>query len=815
MLHKSFWLLVLAAYPSFAGGLIVYRADGGALQFSDVFSITANGRDKVLIAGAKPEAPGTGKLPSDKLEESMLFDSAAGVPAFYAKGAAATRYLYPDGLPGKTRIASAEAWKTSRFAFKKLKADKTPVEVPATQLVAFLMGGIAELAQLCMDNEALNLIGGAKGAFAAQLELTAAAVAAYGADPAMAGLDRQVADSMRSRYERFELGIESAKSLDEGLQIAQLSAKAWPQRPEHEKYRKLLAEKRAWLDRRLAILRSFAAGAQWDLFLLAYRDFEKHQESFPAMMQMQKQALERSLDTHWKSGKERLARGEFRRAHGELKLASMRQPSNTALQKELSIAWTEYSRQAATARRNSRKQLSAGEMDAIRQSLHFASRYREQKRLDDALKSVEEAERIDSASLPMLLAKAEILGARNEIRKALATLDEYDLHAVDEERSGGNKLRNELMFQLVDTLRELKKQASAAWESGRFDQTLQLARRGLLVDENDPGILYYGGVASLVKRDLEGGKTFLKRYLEVSETLDSEPKQRMTVARFLTSLPAAASKTTAPESGEANWFSGKKLSADLYDCPVSLAFQPRIDRIEASNKLNVKFTWQGERLQSIVPTFEKAAQATGEKTFVFTYGREFPQVAAVDAGDAGRTLPADPDEFIQKSNVILVNHPLVDPLMVGQLTGRKMAMTVAGNRYFNPFVWERPYAFQLEYDTDGRVKSALQMTGPEDAGRAPVRLDFEWNGLKLMSIKGYTVAGGVAPGLTYERSMQYVQDKLVGEEIKSGGKTSRIKYVYGPDGQLVSAECGKDESLDSRSRDVFFASAGAAKARAR
>jgi hypothetical protein len=80
------------------------------------------------------------------------------------------------------------------------------------------------------------------------------------------------------------------------------------------------------------------------------------------------------------------------------------------------------------------------------------------------------------------------------------------------------------------------------------------------------------------------------------------------------------------EAGQLNWLSGKKLPSNVYYDPVSLAFQPRIDRIEGSNKMHVSYEWNGDKLASIVPTFEKADKATDEKPISFLYNDTFPQV---------------------------------------------------------------------------------------------------------------------------------------------------------------------------------------------
>ena len=253
-----------------------------------------------------------------------------------------------------------------------------------------------------------------------------------------------------------------------------------------------------------------------------------------------------------------------------------------------------------------------------------------------------------------------------------------------------------------------------------------------------------------------------------------------------------------------HWFSGRKLPKAALYCPSSLLFAPRIERIEASNKFNLKFAWEGERLKSIVPTFEKAQQATSEKPFVFSYAESLPHAFAVDQGDTVRKAPTDPDALLKEANVVLPNNPLVDTAAVERLTGKQLAVGVAGNRFFHPFVWERPYYFSFQYDARGRVKSARQLTD-----RAPVLAEFEWNDLRLTNVKVYQLADASASRgtLIYERTMNYQQDRLAGEEFHFGQKDGKIKYVWNG-AVLVSAECGKDESLDNRSREVFFVTAG-------
>ncbi len=649
-----------------AAGILVYRSDRG-FQFAEADSILVNGKDRVLNLGAQPKVAGqAGKLPAVKLGGPLVRDSESSTVVLY--DAARLQYVVPQPVQKNGPSDPAAMWRDAKMSYRKSAADKAGSEIPPEQFVAFLPSGVDGLAALVVDQQALRLIGGKGGFFPAQILLLSAAVKAYGSQPAMAGVEKHVEDAMRQCYERFEGGLAGTEALEQGLELAKLSGEAYPAQPEQQRLRTALAQRKAWLDKRRAILRALFAGSQWDAFLIGYHDFAKYQASFPDMLEKHSQALQRSLDLHWKTGRERMVSNEYRAAFRELSLASLRNPVDSALQKELSVAWTEYSRQAAVDRVRDRKQLSAGQSQAIAQALHFASRYKEQNKLDDALKSVVEAESIDPDSLPLLLKKAELLGARRELANALATLDRYDQRAVDDERAAGYKLRNELLFQLTTTLKDLKSQVEKAWAGQSYSSTRKLALDGLRVKEDDPDLLYYAGVSSLVTRNPGDAMAFLKRYVEISDTVGTNREQRATAYRLL----ASSTGDVPPEQGASNWFSGKKLPKGVFYCPISLAFQGRVERIAASNKLSVEYEWEGDRLKSITPHFEKNAQSTGEKTVYFAYESRVPQVRFVGYEASLPKAPdMDADQAVRAPAVVLVNNPLVDPAMVEKLTGAR------------------------------------------------------------------------------------------------------------------------------------------------
>jgi tetratricopeptide (TPR) repeat protein len=789
---RAAMLWICAANGLWAQAGLVIQKNGDGFQFLPAAEIAVNGKDRALALGAKPELPAaaSAKLGNVKLGgDTLIADGASGVVAQYGSE---TQYLYPGGIARKGAPAADAAWKAATFQVKKSPKDNAETSVPGSGFVAYLPGGVKDLAGLCMDERALRLAG---GGFAARIALTQAAVAAYGSDPAMAVVESRIANMMRQRLDLFDAGIEGEKNLTEGLLFSQLSEKAYGGMAAHAALRKRLADSRASLNRTMAVLRALASGGMWDAFVLAYRDFEKHQDSYPEMSKLYRKALESSLEEHWSAGKERGKRGEFRRAWRELGLASERQPSNALLRQEVSVAWAQYSRQVAVDRQSKRKNLSLGELDVIEQTRAIAERYRQQNKLDEAMEKLGEAERIDAESLPVLLTKAAIFGSRAETRKALEILDGYDLVAVDREREAGNKLRGELMFQLNDTRDSVRKRVGALWNAGKYQEASATAAKGLLADDADPAILYYAGLSALATRRTEAGLQYLRRYMAVSNSLDADPVQRERVSRWLTEKwPGAA---TAAEGGRPHWFSGRKLPVGVLYCPSSLMFAARMERVEGSNKFGLQTLWDGDRLQRIKPVFDKGQVATGEKEFVFSYAEGLPHAFSVDAGEKPRTVPADPDALLAEAKVVLPENPLVDTVALARLGGKLITRGVSGNRFFHPFVWERPYYFEFRFDASGRLESARQLGDTQ-----PVVAEFSWDGLRLTAVRVYAAGDGERKGgLLHQRTLHYKGEQLISEDY-SGGK---IRYNWSNTGILLSAECDKDSGLDNRSRTVFFA----------
>jgi hypothetical protein len=799
-LHKALASLLLCATAH--AGIVVLRSAQG-LQFADAASIAINGKDKAIGLGAQPVTSGqVSKLPSVRLGFTLLKDADSGVLLQYEDGK--PEYLLPEGLPKNAPVDPAAIWKTARIAYRQSAADKAGTEISISNMVAFLPNGVDDLTALCTGAQALEFIGGKGKTFSTQVELMSAAVKAYPANPALAPLEKYVAEAMRSRYDVFESGAGGVDVLNQGLEFATLSQAVYPNSPEQDKLRQLLRVRKAWLDRRIAVQKAFAAAAQWDAFLLGDHDLELYQRAFPELATDHRQSLQASLQLHVKTAIARQREGDYSAAYREFQLANLRKPSDSGLHEQAMQAWTEYSRRNAADLQSKRTHLGAGAQSAVERDLYFADQNKLARKFDDALKNVQDAEAVLRASLPasavsdmtlkVWYAEADILATQDRSAEAMAVLDAYDLHAVDEERAPAEALRNRLLFNLNAALKNLKSGIPTAWSDGNFNAARQMAARGLKMSGDDADLLYCAGMVALIERDPKEGRDLLTRYLELSDTLDANPEQRALAGRLLRS----AANSSGAAAGDPNWLSGEKLPKGVFYSPLSLAFQPHIDRVDGSNKFHLAFDWDGERLRSITPGFENAAHATGEKKISFGYEDRVPQVVwAGDGDDARPARSADPDEAYKRASVLPLNSPLVDPVAIQRATGKNVAMVVAGNPFFSPFVWEKLYYFRVVYDDSGRIARAQQLSGPQGAP-AEQTLEFEWNGMQLTAIHGY-----LGKTANYVRSLQYQDGRLVSEEIQGQGKPSHIKYNYAGD-RLMTAEAAVDPTLDNRSRKVAF-----------
>jgi tetratricopeptide (TPR) repeat protein len=362
----------------------------------------------------------------------------------------------------------------------------------------------------------------------------------------------------------------------------------------------------------------------------------------------------------------------------------------------------------------------------------FADQNRQAKKLDDAVKNVQEAEAVLKTALPagafspeslkVLYMKAELLTAQERHAEALATLDAYDLLAVDEERSAADKLRNQLLFTLNAFLNSTRTRIQSAWTEGNFAEAGRLAEQALRMKADDAEILYYAGMSAAVRRQSTQGRDLLTRYLEVSNTLDAKPEDRAKVVNLLPTLTAPRS----PADGAGNWLSGWKVPANAFYCPISLAFQPGIEHIEASGKLRVAFEWDNERLKSVTNAQEGGPSA-GEKKIAFVYDDKVPQVIGA-SDDFGASKDAA---------TLLRNNSQLDPITGKQRHRQERRARHRSSIVFSTRSFGRRSSLPFASPMTSRTGRRRARTSGPAAAPGEQRLEFEWNGAQLMAIRGF------------------------------------------------------------------------------
>jgi hypothetical protein len=796
--------LMLCVATSGLGGIVVTRSSDG-IRYMESAAVLINGKDKAISVGNEPKITAAAKnLIAVPLKGVLIKDTEAHALCLF--DSVGKRYLVPQPVPKKGALEVAALWSGAKITSKKTASDKSPEEIPLDSFVAFLPGGVEDLAKLAADEGRLALIGGKSGYFPVQMELISSAVRSYGSEPAMAEIEKYVEGSMRGCSDQFETGTAGVDVLQRGLQFATLSEAAYPKSERQQTLRASLRTRKSWMDRKQAVLKAMSAARQWDAFLLAYAGIERYAWSLPEIVRQHQAALHASLVQHTAAGDERKQANEHYAAWREFRTASQRKPSDRDTQAKAAAAWAEYAAQYAVEHQRERAQLSVGERTTRDTELRMALLNKTDNKLDDALRHVDAAAKIDPASVDVLYTRADILSARGETARALKALDDYDLRAATEdEQKKGLALRADLQHQL-EKLSDRKNQMRKDWEAMNFTATRVHAIEALRTKEDDADLLYYAGLASLATRRPKDGGEYLRRYLLYSDTLDADPAGREDVRRLISMIREGSPE----EAGEPNWFSGKKLPDGVYYCPVSLAFQARVDRITTSSKLTLDFNWDGDRLKSIAYSVEKNAKISAPKPLYFTYAEGFPQLYSATP-EKPAPAATDPDTVVRQSAAVLENNPYVDPFVVKQLTGKDIGVVFSGDRFFSPFTWDKLYHFRVSYDEAGRIRTA-RLLRENGAGEDSLLLECDWDGNRLRAIRGYEIPNGDenARAKVYERVLTYQEQKLVSEEIRERGNTRHIKYSYSGD-DLASAEW--DHDSDGNYRKITFASPQASRRR--
>ncbi len=471
----------------------------------------------------------------------------------------------------------------------------------------------------------------------------------------------------------------------------------------------------------------------------------------------------------------------------------MRDPSNREIRKlvgdeKLLASHTEAQRNASR-----RKILPKGLPADVRfgNAINYADRAIADKDFKKAQESIQDAERENPGAPEILLARAKLLAAQGRNSEALPLLDQYDRLVVDPaEREKGYNVRRQVLYDLDKVKEAAKQQMAALLKDGQYSKLDALLRDALKMDGEDPDFLYHAGVTAAILRDTERAKVVLNEFLAHSNAIGVDPSMRDRARRILTIVK---DQKPAP---------ARKQAEGLYYDPLSLAFQVPFETVTAS-KVRMTFNWANGRLESIRTAFDddkgaqlyralvvagaadsaavSASSSEDPGNFFFEYHpngalREVlpkksppaaakPYVVHVAHDSKGRPLLIDDDGHPE---VVLPDHPYVDPAVLAVVEGGPVTSVIAGNSFFNPFLWDGVHAFTVQYDARGRAESAQEWN-------ADNLVRFSWEGNQLVAIRAYR-KGSDAP--YYQRTISYSGSNISGEDYSVNGRSGKIKYIY-------------------------------------
>jgi len=775
------------------------RAADGKISFEAVEDFQVNGSRKIRLI---PEQ--TAEVDPNLFRRLPRIDMAqAGLIRNDGTGRVVS--LNGPGAPRDIVLPENYSLRTlpGRLGLSVVRNKKTKAELLAPeQFVAVLFGNTPD--------ESVRDFVSKDWAFAnldEQLAAMRGFVAAFPSSPA----EKVFRDSLERRIGQSLARLEEGGPYSDflaGRRFSELARQAFPNDAQLQALDDRMAERIKFIADRPKLLRSLAALGDWDTLLDKYQEFERYEGSFPEMQGLHQEALEESARMHARRARALEQRSDFDHASREASAALGRDPSNREIRKLVGDEKLLASQNEAQSNASRRRILPKGLPADVRfgNAINYADRAIADKDFKKAQDAIQDAEHENPGAPEIVLERAKLLAAQGRNSEALALLDQYDRLTVDPvEREKGYNVRRQVVYDL-DKLRDAARQQMAGLlKDGQYSKLDEMLRGALKLDGDDPDFLYQAGVTAAILRDDERAKKTLNEFLAHSNAIGVDPKLREKARRIL-------SIVQQPKPG------ARKPDSPYYD-PQSLAFQIPIESV-TGNKVHMTFNWANGRLESIRTTFDddKGAQAyralvlagaadsgalmtaaTNEQgNFFFEYhpngalrevlSKKYPPVAAkpysvhVIHDDKGRALLIDVDGHPE---VVLPDHPYVDPAVLAVVEGASVTSVSAGNSFFNPFLWDGVHAFSVQYDRQGRAESAQEWN-------ADNLVRFSWDGNQLVAVRAYRKASD-AP--YYQRTMSYSGSIIMGEDYSVSGRSGKTKYVYtnGRSLQQIKIEDGGKE----------------------
>jgi hypothetical protein len=811
MRRLAFWVavcgLTLGGAAVTAGAaqfVVVLRPGGTSWQVVEAEKITFNGKDRLRYGASKKLDLGPDdykRLPADPIVLSGTVRMHAGGYLVRREGGDWLP-VAPDGANVKGATSYPALWSSATASLQSGKDAKAATAVGIADLFAVLKAGTRTrdevITSFIEDEHNFQGVGenDAEAAFKERMSLLVG-VAGSVAGAQGTRLQALLLGPMEAINTQLSAGIAHYADLQRGLRFAEYSEAAYPNDERQKAARAALQDKLDSLERRMAILKALDAGKLWDAFLEKYGDFERWENSFEEFPKMRQKAYQESARQHRTEGERLYEAKQFAPALKELKIAQLRAPGDKALAELVEKVGLDL--EAAYSSLVKAKVLTRTEEVQIMRNKANAENFIKGNHLKEADEELTSAEVIDPSSPQIMFVRAELLQKGKELQKALDMLEKYSRRVTShDDLQKGEELASSIRFTLQDNKEKLMSAIKNAEGEFDFVTAMQAAEQGLSFDPKDLDFLFHAGGDGVILRRGAEARKWLDEYLRLSEGPDNDTKLRQQVFNVIS---VSQAKTPEPD-GTPNWFSGYKSPAGVFYCPESLIPNAHIAEVRGSRGLVSTYEWNKDVLAKVYTVEQDAKGGQLSGTIYFDYFKDRNAVRRVGVEPFGaseepatpRFTPSGPVGVGKGRYVALPNHPVVDPLMVERLTTKPVATIVAGNLYFNPFVWDGIYSFLAEYDEQGRVQSARQLG--VQAGQAPHEFDFKWDGVRLKEIAERGGSG-------YRRTMEYANNKLMFETISFQGKTARIDYKYQGD-QLVEASSGDDPSIDGRNRHVTF-----------
>jgi hypothetical protein len=585
--------LSVATAASASQYLIVSRAGETAWSFQPAESILVNGKDKLrgvsLSAAGLPvswDGKSIGRQPEVHLSDfSVVRRKADG--ALIGRSGSEWRLLLPEGVKAKTAEPAAQLWQEANITFRQERKEKGDTPVNTRELYAIVPAADAGAGSAALATDlSWHAIPGIPpaDAFRLMLSVLPAAIKNFPAGPPAESMRTFLSAGISTRLHTWVEGDAEVSVLDEAGALGDVARSAFTSDASLTALRAEVEVRRNWLTRRVAILRAFNAGKQADAFLIAYRDFESFDRSFPALSQARVANLNASAAAHLETAQELQKHGDYAGAIRHLLIARWRNPKLAGvddLLEQVRLEAARISSQRVAAARAATDPRSPARVQ-LQRKLLMVEQYINDRKLEDAEKALAEAEAMDSEEPRLALLYAQLAIARGEMGRALALLDNYAGNApTPQELADGEKLRASVLYNIDKERSKTASDLSGAFDQQRFGTALGAAADGLKIDNESPQFLYQASVNACILRNCDRVVPLLHRYLEVTDSTQADRRQRIAAIRLLGYAEAPGQSGTArppktADIGGTSWFSGTALARGILYDPVSLAFQPKV-----------------------------------------------------------------------------------------------------------------------------------------------------------------------------------------------------------------------------------------------